>query len=127
MGLRNWLFGGDESESNENDSTLYRVTWTEMVELTKTTAMIQFVSGKQKRVVYTQMSGGDSTILEDQTSDAEQVQVNWDNIEYVDTKSTEAVEVPVDRSELTNELVDIMNRLYKDNTVVSETIDYEEV
>jgi hypothetical protein len=126
MGLRTHLFGDDESESDEKDSTLYRVTWTEIVEKTKTTAIIQFGSGKQKRVVYTQMSGGDNTILEDATSDAEPVQVNWDNIEYVDTKSTETVKVPVERSEFSGNVAEKMDKLYTDEKVVSETIAYEE-
>jgi len=126
MGLRNWLFGGDNN-STDTESTLYRVTWTEMVEKEKTTALIQFVSGKQKRVVYTQMSGRDSTILEDETSGAEPVQVNWDNIEYVDTQSTETVEVPVGRSELVEKAGEKMREMYIVDSVVSETIDYEEV
>jgi hypothetical protein len=98
-----------------------------MVEKEKTTALIQFVSGKQKRVVYTQMSGRDSTILEDETSGAEPVQVNWDNIEYVDTQSTETVEVPVGRSELVEKAGEKMREMYIVDSVVSETIDYEEV
>lgn len=129
MGLRTYLFGDDETESDDNNvynATLYRVTWTAMVERTKTTALIQFVSGKQKRVVYTQEHGHEQHIFEDATSDAEPVQVNWNNIEYIDIQSTETVEVPVERSESTQNVGEKMEELYTENSVVSETIEYEE-
>jgi hypothetical protein len=130
MGLRTYLFGEDETESDDKNvydtSPLYRVTWTKMVEREKETVRIQFVSGKQKRVVYTTKSGPNGQILEDATSDAEPIQVNWDNIEYIDTESTETMEVPVKRRVLVEEVGEKMQELYTDDRVVSETIDYEE-
>lgn len=140
MGLAKTLFGvtlfsNDESETDEttdeNSSfdvpTQYRVTWTSMEEVEKTTATIQFVSGKQKRVVYTNEPHGQKFVCE--TNDSEPIEVNWDNIEYIDTESVERVEVPTDRSGLFNseELGEQLTTLYEEPSVISETVEWEKL
>lgn len=139
MGLAKTLFGvtlfsdeGSESEATpendprEEESTDYLFTWTAMVEVEKTTATIQFVSGKQKRVSYTNQAH--NQVFEDATTDAEPLQVNWDNIEYVDTESTETVEIPVEKDRLVRDgaMWDVYQSLLEEESVVTETIDWEE-